>query len=185
MQESTQHRLTAMEITPLVYGDLRRLAARRMRRERRNHTLTPTALLNETFLRLDRDGAAFYNDEGHFLATAARAMRQVLVDYARHRNAAKGSGRKVVLPLDLVTALPAPSDEHILDLNTALSKLEKRDAPACRIVELRYFGGYTEPEIATICGLSERTVRNRWRFARVWLLAELDDHGTSRSARSD
>jgi len=156
-------------LLPVVYADLRAVAEREMRREAAGHTLQPTALVHEAYLRL-AGAAESAGDRTHFLAIAARAMRQVLVDHARRRDAAKrGGGAPPVTLTDAVGAGPLDLDE-LLALDRALDTLDPRQR---QVVECRFFAGMEESEIATALGLSERTVRRDWAKARAWLYREL------------
>jgi RNA polymerase sigma factor (TIGR02999 family) len=160
---------------PLVYDELRRLAASQMRSERPGHTLQPTAVVNEAYLRLAGDLDVDWQDRHHFVAVAARAMRRVLIDYARRKNAEKrGSGHgPVTLAGDLV-GRDMPLDE-LITLDTALDRLGEMDSRLRDVVELRFFGGLTEEETAELLGVGPRTVRRDWAKARAWLHAELYD----------
>lgn len=156
-------------LLPLVYDDLRAVAEREMRREAAGHTLQPTALVHEAFLRLN-GAAGSASDRAHFLAIAARAMRQVLVDHARRRSAAKrGGGLAPATLTDGIGDGPLNAEE-ILALDRALETLDPRQR---QVVECRFFAGMEETEIATALGLSERTVRRDWAKARAWLYREL------------
>jgi RNA polymerase sigma factor (TIGR02999 family) len=156
-------------LLPLVYADLRALAEREMRRESPGHTLQPTALVHETYLRLG-GAPESAGDRTHFLAIAARAMRQVLVDHARRRDAAKrGGGAAPVTLTDGIGAGPLDFDE-ILALDRALEALDTRQR---QVVECRFFAGMEESEIAAALDVSERTVRRDWAKARAWLYREL------------
>ncbi len=161
------------ELMELVYGDLRRRADAYLRRERANHTLVPTGLVHETYLKLVGDADIPWSDRTHFFAVAARAMRQILVDHARRRSAAKrgGAAERVTL-----TNLPAPGGEMSADLvalDAALEKLAVLDPVQARLVELRYFGGLTIEETADVLGSSPATVKRAWASARAFLFAEL------------
>lgn len=162
------------ELAPVVYEDLRRLARSMMRRERPEHTLQATALLNETYLRLVQQQRADRKNRSHFFAFAARMMRNMLTDHARTRLAERrgGSDRiRVELTDDL--AWIGSSDEEILDLHRALEKLEILDARKARGVEMRYFLGFTTEEVAEALELSVATVERDLQFARGWLYREL------------
>ncbi len=162
----------ASKLMPLVYDELRRLAAAYVRRERRGQTLQPTALVHEAYLRLVRPGDQPWTGRTHFLAIAAMSMRQVLVDKARRRAAAKrGGAAQQRITLD-DALLPAPSPGEGVDLvalDTALTELATLDALQARIVELRYFGGMTIEETAQAVELSPATVKRHWTVARAWL----------------
>lgn len=152
----------------LLYQELRRIAARQMRREQRGHTLQPTALVNEALLRL-LPGHDIHN-RLHFLALAATTMRRVLVDYARQRLSHKrGRGAEVLALDDAMPVGTGPRPVDVLDVDAALLELEASNPRAARIVELRFFGGYTDKEVAEIVGLSVPTVRRDWDTARSWL----------------
>jgi RNA polymerase sigma factor (TIGR02999 family) len=158
-----------------LYSDLRRMAGKRLLGERAGHTLQPTALVHEAYLRLDRERGRFANRE-HFLALAARAMRRVLLDHARRRVADKrGSDpvRVTLSGLDGAAGLVIESEVDPIDLERALSKLGRLDERQVRVVELRYFAGATTPETAKALGISTATVEREWRMARAWLRREL------------
>lgn len=159
------------ELMPLVYGELRRLARAKMRGERRDHTLQPTALVHEAFARLVNLGID-WKDRAHFLSMAARLMRQVLVDHARgHRALKRGRGALRVSLRDADAVVEACPE--LLDLDEALDRLRQHDPRASRVVELHYFGGLRYREIAEVLGLSEATVDRDMRFSRAWLLRQL------------
>ncbi len=152
-----------------VYEELRRQAAAYLRRERRDHTLQPTALVHEAFLRLIRQQDLDWQSRAHFFGVAAQMMRRILVDYARERNAAKRPRPDERVPFeDHVASVPAPAIE-VLMLDRALSALAVIDARQAQIVELRYFGGLSEQDVATALSLSRSTVTREWRAARAWL----------------
>lgn len=155
-----------------LYSELRRLAARHLRQEGRDHTLQPTALVNEAYLRLVR-GPDVVNDRRHFFALAAQAMRRVLVDYARQRRSQKRGGAAERVTLQLVPGVEA-YDVDMIALDEALSALQILDARAARVVELRFFGGHTDKEVCEIIGENLSAVRRDWDFARSWLKARLD-----------
>jgi RNA polymerase sigma-70 factor (ECF subfamily) len=159
-----------------VYDELRRLAAAALRNERPDHTLQPTALVHEAYLRLaDLPGNA-WKDRTHFLALASRAMRRILVDHARTRKALKrGSGQVEALDdLDIPFVDPAPTVDVVL-LDTALNRLGSLDPRQARIVELRFFGGLSVEETAAVVGASARTVKRDWQLARAWLRREMSN----------
>jgi RNA polymerase sigma factor (TIGR02999 family) len=157
----------------LVYDELRRLAASALRYERPDHTLQPTALVHEAYLRLADDTTGRWESRSHFLAVAARAMRRILVDHARRHNAAKrGSGAALVAFDDLEHAAPAGTVD-LVALDIALARLAALDARQARIVELRFFGGLSVEETAEVIGASARTVKRDWQFARAWLKREM------------
>lgn len=150
---------------PILYGELRRQAGRYMRRERRSHTLQPSGLVNEAYLRLAASPDLDWHDRAHFFAIAARVMRQVLVDHARRRRAAKREGCHVTF--DEADAPAAPPE--MLDLEDALKDLAALDPRQARVVELRFFGGLDVQETADVMGVSERTIKREWQTARAWL----------------
>jgi RNA polymerase sigma factor (TIGR02999 family) len=161
-------------LVPLVYGELRRLAGRYMKRERPNHTLEPTAVVHEAFLRLIEQKNVSWKNRAHFFGVAAQAMRRVLVDHARRHKANKRGGVRTCALTLAEPASPAgtqPVDLIALDL--ALSQLAAFDEEKARVVELRYFGGLTVEETAEVIGASPSTVRRDWKAARVWLHREL------------
>jgi RNA polymerase sigma-70 factor, ECF subfamily len=163
------------QLFPLVYDELRRIAAAYLRQERPNHTLQPTALVHEAYLRLVEQSEQNWQNRAHFLGIGAHLMRQILVDHARKRNAAKRGGNEQLVSLnDLEVAGPGmQSPEDLIALDEALLKLEGIDPQQCNIVELRFFGGLTEEEISHLLGVSVRTVKRDWSVARAWLYAEI------------
>ena len=165
---------TALEkLVPLVYQELHRLASRYMRGERSGHLLQTTALVNEAYLRLHDLNCIHWQDRNHFYAVAARAMRRVLVDFARTRKQHKRNGGRQV-SFDEALAIGSDRSADLVALDDALTTLGQLDRRQSQIVELRFFGGLTEPQIAEVLGVSARTVNNHWRLARSWLLRELN-----------
>lgn len=162
------------EYLPLVYGELRRLAAQHLRKERAGHTLQPTALVNEVYLRLQGQAPVEWQDRAHFFGFAARLMRQILVDHARAHCAAKRGGARTPMALDDVMAISPESMEDILELNSALDRLADIDQQAAQVVELRFLMGLSAEETAEALGISERQVVRHWAFARPWLVRELE-----------
>lgn len=160
-------------LVALVYDELRTLAQRQLRNERVDHTLQPTALVNEAYMRLFDDKANGWESRAHFFGVAARAMRQVLVDYARKRQAAKRGGEldRVTLVTDIAEAGDNATD--VIDLHLALEKLAQNDDALARLVELRFFAGLTLDEAADMLGVSRRKAANDWAVARLWLQREL------------
>jgi RNA polymerase sigma-70 factor, ECF subfamily len=162
------------ELAAIVYGRLHEMASRALAFERRDHTLQPTALVHETFLRLLGKGKIDWQDRLHFFSIAARTMRRILVDHARNRLAGKSGGGAVKVEWTDQFQYGAPgSDEMVSRLHDSLSELTVRDPRQGMIVELRFFGGLTEEEIALLLGISSRTVKRDWVTARAWLQAEL------------
>ena len=165
-------------LMPVVYAELHRRAAAYLRRERRDHTLQPTALVNEAYLRLVDQRAAWQN-RGQFLGVAAQMMRRVLVDHARRGRMAKRSGKWLRVTLHEPAAEVAGPDVEILDLDRALTRLAAFDPRKSEIVELRFFGGLSLEETAGVVGLSVATVERDWQAARAWLFAALKGVGRS------
>lgn len=170
------------QLIGLTYGELRRQARRFLNRERAGHTLQPTALVHEVFLRLARQNRIQWQNRGQFFAVAAQAMRRVLVDCARARGSAKrGAGRTRVT----LSAVPQASEHAQVDvesLDRALDALAALDPRQARMVELRYFGGFTVPETAQALGVSEATVKRDWVVAQAWLFRELGGGAATRGA---
>lgn len=158
---------------PVIYDELRRLAHRQRARLRPSQTLDTTALVHETYLKLADRLAPTVAERGHVLAIAARAMRQVLVDYARERGAAKRGGDAVVVPLDELSVAAAVEAEHLVRLDAALDRLALDQPRAARVVECRFFAGLSEAETASALSISLRTVQRDWLEARSWLKSEL------------
>jgi RNA polymerase sigma factor (TIGR02999 family) len=156
-------------LVDVVYPELRRLARRCLQRERAGHTLQTTELVHEAWLRLFASSGVTVADRAHLFALMATQMRRVLVDYARRRNAAKGPGAGIRVALDQAGGLAARVDEDVLAIDQALDALQDVDARACRIVELRFFAGLREDEIADVLGISVATLKRDWTFARAWL----------------
>ena len=152
-----------------MYGELREIAHRRLGGFRPGDTLNTTALVNEAYLKLVDQGAAGPQDRAHFLALASRAMRFVLVDYARARGAAKRGGGAEALPLDAVQVASAERGDELLELDEALDLLAGADARLAEVVEMRFFGGLSHDEIAAVTGRSVPTVKRDWTRARAWL----------------
>jgi len=170
---SDDERRAAQELLPLVYDELRGLAAGYLRAEPVGHTLQPTALVHEVFLRVSKQTGVRWKNPGHLRAVAAQAMRRVLVDHARAKRADKrGGGQR---PVTLCTELIGGDDggPDVLELEAALEKLAARNERQARIVELRFFAGMTIPETAAELEVSETTVEDEWRFVRAWLNREL------------
>jgi RNA polymerase sigma-70 factor, ECF subfamily len=162
----------AESLLPLVYAELHRLAKSYMRRERPDHTLQATALINEAYLRLVGEDVD-WNSRAHFIGVAAHVMRQVLVDYARARNAhQRGGGLKRVEMQDELAISPDKLDE-VEQLDEALKRLEKENPRQARVVELRYFGGLSMEQIGTLLQIAPRSVKRDWALARIWLFREL------------
>jgi RNA polymerase sigma factor (TIGR02999 family) len=161
-------------LLPIVYDEMRRLAARHLRRERPGQTLQATALVHEVYMRLLQDLDLSWENRAHFFGIAAQSMRRILIERARARNAAKRGGHQVRVTLDpALAAVPMPSiDLEVLD--EALTRLAEQDADLARIVEVRFFGGLSIEETAVALGISPATVKRRWTLARAWLARELE-----------
>ena len=161
------------QLLPLVYAELRRVAARQLRKERANHTLQPTALVHEVYMRLADQRRVDWQNRTHFFGVAARVMRRILVDHARRHGASKrGDGVRCVL-IDEAKDIAASHEMPVLALDHALHRLEKVDAELAKIVELRAFGGLTIEEAANVLGVSPSTAKRDWRTAKAWLNREL------------
>jgi RNA polymerase sigma factor (TIGR02999 family) len=160
-------------LAPLLYDDLRRLARDVLAREQTGHTLSPTALVHEVYLRLVDQRRVRWENRAHFFGAAAHIMRRVLVDYARAKSAVKrgGGGPKISLD-DAAVAIDAVADE-ILDLDGALTELNAMDGRKVRVVEMKFFGGMTNQEVAIALGISDATVERDWKLARAWLINAL------------
>jgi RNA polymerase sigma factor (TIGR02999 family) len=177
------------QLSALMYEELRELAQRHLRRERSNHTMQKTALVNEAFMRLVGQQAVDWQSRAHFIGLASKLMRRVLVDYARARLADKRGGGVGVLSLEEMAApepdeapdttptalqhLDAHTQEEVSAIDQALQRLEQIDARQAQIVEMRYFGGLTVEQTAEAVGISEATVKREWTLARAWLRREL------------
>jgi len=160
-------------LAPLVYAELRRLAKSYMRKERAGHTLQTTALINEAYLRLIDAGQVEWRNRAHFFGVAARAMRQILVAMARERGCQKRGGGARRVSLDEAMVIDAGPDEDLVALDEGLEALAQFDGRKAQVVEMRFFGGLTEAEIAAALDVSSETVRRDWRLARSWLRRKL------------
>jgi RNA polymerase sigma factor (TIGR02999 family) len=161
------------ELTPLVYEELRGLAHRQMGGQRPDHTLQTTALVNEVYLRLADQTSPRWQDRAHFFAVAARAMRQILVSYARSHRSQKRGGGALKVNLEDVALVSSEQSKEIVDLHEALETLAALDSRKAQVVELKYFGGLNYDEIAEVLKVSRVTVRRDWEFAKLWLYTEL------------
>ncbi len=160
-------------LMPFVYSELRRLAHAYMRRQKSDHTLQTTALVNEAYMRLIDTSRVRWQDRNHFFAMSAKMMRRILVDSARSKNARKRGGGEHMVTFDEALPVVEAKAADLIDLDDALTRLAELDERQSRIVELRYFGGLTEEEIADVLEVSARTVRRDWSIARAWLFREL------------
>ncbi|MEE4295940.1 MAG: ECF-type sigma factor [Wenzhouxiangella sp.] len=165
------------EVINQAYGQLKQLARQRLSRERDGHTLQPTALVHEAWLKLAQNEPVDWRDRVHFVAVAARAMRQILVDAGRRRSAEKRDASNLTT-IQLQAEAESPHTVEILDLDEALIELEKLDVGQAQVVELRYFGGLTIEETAALLDLSVATVNRDWRAARAWLFVKLNEAGS-------
>jgi RNA polymerase sigma factor (TIGR02999 family) len=166
-------------LLPLIYGELRRLAAHYLRGERPDHTLQPTALVHEAYLRLVGQTGTSWQNRAHFFGAAAQVMRRILVDQARQYQASKRGGGEHKVTLAEGVALARERDVNLLALEEALTRLEGIAPEQCRVVELRFFGGLSIDEAAEVMGVSEATVTRQWRAARAWLRRELRKGGAA------
>jgi RNA polymerase sigma factor (TIGR02999 family) len=167
----------AEQLLPLVYSELRRLAAQRLAQEKPGQTLQATALVHDAYLRLvGGEGAQHWNSRGHFFAAAAEAMRRILVEQARHKGRVKHGGQRRRVDLDSACSVTDPPSLDLLALDDALSKLAAIEPAKADLVKLRFFAGLTMPEAAAALEISLATAERHWTFARSWLYAELTDH---------
>ncbi len=164
----------ASQLLPLVYGELRALAQNYLREHGPTPTLQATALVHEAYIRLVGRTDVVWEGRAHFFAVSARAMRQILVDYARARQTAKRGGSRVRITTMGFAACEPPRDIVLLDLHEALTRLAAMDPRQSQIVELRFFGGLKMEEVARVLGLSKSTVEREWRMARAWLTSQLE-----------
>jgi RNA polymerase sigma factor (TIGR02999 family) len=161
------------ELTPLVYEELRRVARHYLSEQRPGHTLQTTALVNEAYLRLADQTNPRWQNRAHFFAVAARAMRQILVSYARTQQAQKRGGGALKIDLDEAALIAPKESKEIVDLHEALEQLSELDSRKAQVVELKYFGGLNYDEIAEVLKISRITARRDWEFAKLWLYTEL------------
>jgi len=168
------HSAMAAKLLPLVYNELRGLAAKYLRQERRGHTLDPTALVHEAYLRLFEQPGVDPQGKTHFYALCAEAMRRVLTDHARARRRTKRGGKWHKVAFDQTVSEMPVKEVNLVDFNETLAKLSALDPRQARVVELRLFAGLTVEEAASVLGVSKRTVEGDWTHAKAWLRAELD-----------
>ncbi len=161
------------ELLPLVYDELRKLAAHKMANEAPGQTLQPTALVHEAWLRLAGDKNQEWNGRGHFFAAAAEAMRRILVENARRKQRVKHGGEMQRLDLTSLDVAIITHDEHLLAVNEALDKLAARDPLGAQLIKLRFFAGLSNVDAARLLGIPERTAKRTWAYARAWLYEEL------------
>jgi RNA polymerase sigma factor (TIGR02999 family) len=160
-------------LLPLVYDELRRLAATRMAKEAAGQTLQPTALVHEAWMRLISGNAKVWRNRGHFFGAAAQAMRRILIERARRKMSFKRGNRAEHVRIEDVDVVDRLPDERILLIDEALARLETTDQELARVVTLKFFGGLTNVEVADVLGVTERTVQNKWTFAKAWLLESI------------
>jgi RNA polymerase sigma factor (TIGR02999 family) len=165
----------AAELVPLVYEELRRLAARHLAHERSDHTLQATALVHEAYVKLAAQKDAKWQNRAQFFGVASQAMRRILVDYARGKQRIRRGGKQQKVSLDDVSLVSPGRTEEVLAVHESLSRLEMVDARQARIVELRYFGGLKVEEIAEVVGISAKTVMRELNVAKAWLFGDLKD----------
>ena len=175
---------TALDrLTPLVYAELRRLARHYMRREPAGHTLETTALVHEAYLRLVQQASTKWQNRAHFFAISSQLMRRILVDMARNRRAQRRGGGQVTFSLDEALTIPSARAKELVALDDALTQLEKLDERRCRVVEMRFFGGLSVEETASVLRISPDTVMREWKRARAWLQSEMTRAGGEQSGR--
>lgn len=167
------------ELYPLVYDELHRLARRYMSRERKGHTLQTTALINEAYVRLVDQKNVQWANRSHFFAISAQIMRRILIDHARRHAYAKRGGGAQQVSLDEAAVVTSGIGSELIRLDEALQALAKLDQRRCHVVELRYFGGLSNEEIAGVLNVSENTVTRDWNMARAWLYQQLTESGTN------
>jgi RNA polymerase sigma factor (TIGR02999 family) len=172
---------SAGQLLPLVYDELRRLAAQKLAHESPGQTLQATALVHEAFLRLVGTGDPGWNGRGHFFAAAAEAMRRILVENARRKSSERHGGDRRRCELLEGDVVVTPVSDDLLDLDAALTRLAIMDSQAAEVVKLRVFGGMTIDEVAACFGISPRTAKRSWAYARAWLGRELAEHADPKS----
>jgi RNA polymerase sigma factor (TIGR02999 family) len=163
----------AERLLPLVYEELRRVAERRMALQPPGHTLQATALVHEAFLKLTANPGSVWANRRHFFAAAAEAMRHILVDRARRKAAIRHGGDQVRMPLEELMIAGQADSDHVIAVHDALARLAAHDAAAAELVQLRFFGGFTFEQAAELLGMSERTAKRQWAYARAWLFEEI------------
>ncbi len=167
----------AERLFPLVYDELKRQARRYLFRERVNHTLQPTALVHEAYIKMIDQSSLSLQNRAHFFGIASRIMRQILVDHARAYNAEKRGGAAERFSIEDLDILPEQSAADLIELDDALKRLEAIDERKAKVVDMRFFGGLKDAEIAEVLGVTEKTVRRDWQFAKLWLFRELSESG--------
>jgi len=168
----SEHHSKLLEV---LYPEIKRLAAIQMSRERSNHTLCPTALVNEAYLKMSSEASMEFNDKQHFLAVCGNCVRQILVSHARAKNAAKrGGGQTMLTLIEGVDDFQADADMDVLQLDELLIQLEQLDPVQVKVVELRFFSGMSNEEIANVLDISSSTVKRKWTLAKAWLYKEMN-----------
>lgn len=166
----------SVRLFALIYDELHRLATDRLRRERSDHTLQPTALVNEVYLRLVAvDGEKRWDSTGHFFAAAARAMRQILIDNARRKLAKKRNSEGQRVNLELEQVIGGLDDQNLIELHDALNELEQEDAAKARLVELKFFGGLSNDQLCEVLKISRATAHRHWKQAQAWLFLRISE----------
>ena len=165
------------ELLPLVYDELRQVASRQLAKERSDHTLQPTALVHETYLRLINQHSVDWQNRLHFFSIASEMMRRILVTHAVAKKTEKRGAGVTMLALEEVSNLPERKEIDMISLDEALTKLAEFDEQQAKVVELKFFGGLTTEEIAEVMGISVRTIGREWRTAKAWLLGRMKDEG--------
>jgi RNA polymerase sigma factor (TIGR02999 family) len=173
LDAARQDRGAVDQLVDHVYATLRRMANKHMAAERGGHTLTPTALVHEAYLRLVDQEQVGWQDRAHFYCIAARVMRRVLIDHARRKLAGKRGGGQVFMTLNTDVAVPVTSPEAVIELDSALDRLDALSPRQRQVVEMRFFGGMTHEEVASVLDVSVPTVRRDWRLAQAWLKREM------------
>jgi RNA polymerase sigma factor (TIGR02999 family) len=164
---------TGEELLPLVYEELRRLAAARMAQEQAGQTLQATALVHEAWLRLIREGDRTWQNRGHFFAAASEAMRRILIENARRKSRFKHGGGQIRVDVQNIELAETTPDDKMLLINEALERLEAENPERARVVVLKFFGGLTNLEVAESLGIAERTVDRQWAYAKAWLFRKI------------
>lgn len=172
-------------LMPLVYAELQKLAASHLRNERLGHTLQPTALVHEVYARLVKQDQPDYQSRCHFMGVAAQVMRQILIDHARTRNAAKRGSGAVKVSIEESGDIPVNRPSMLLAVDDALQELARKDPAKARLIEMRFFGGLTAEESAEVTGMPVAEVRRHLRVAQAWLQRELDRAGNADSGKAD
>ncbi len=175
----------AAQLIPLVYDELRRIAAQRLRHERPDHTLEATALVHEAYLKLAGQPNARWQNRAQFFGVASQLMRRILVDYARTQQRIRRGGRQQKVSLDEVLLIAPDRTDELLAVHESLSRLEKLDPRQGRIIELRYFGGLSIEEAAHVLGVSTKTVARDWNMAKAWLYGELKERQKDDTGRME